>query len=239
LTVEGDSLNVDDRQRCLDSLGVWALECPKILAAVLVGSGVAGFRDQHSDLDVLYVTEPGAVKGALAWATLRMTEQLAPRFSTLYQHRDDVFVLCSLLSSGLEIDLGIWPVDILFAVRPAWRVVSARDEAGRLAVEASLREHPVLARPYEPIISGDDPLWLRAQAWKVARARGEAATASSLCLRLAHYVGAPSDAALLAAVVNSHARTVYDERQQQMIGRLMEPAARSPQPQRNGSDGRH
>jgi hypothetical protein len=220
----GEYFTEDDRQETLDGLGCWAAEGPGVMAAVLVGSGVTGFRDPHSDIDLLYVTEPGAVPTVTGWVTSQITEQLAPCFATHYQHRDDVFVLCFLLASGLEIDLGIWSADTLFATQPSWRVVAARDEASRLAVESSLRGRRVLSRPYQPRISGDDPLWQFAQAWKVARARDDAAAAASSRDQLAACLGVPPDTLSLVAAVQRRAQGIYNERQQQMIGRLLEPA---------------
>jgi hypothetical protein len=213
----------DGRQQTLDDLGFWAAHGPGIMAAVLVGSGVSGFRDPHSDIDMLYATEPGAVPAVTGWVTSQMTEQLAPCFATHYQHRDDVFVLCFLLPSGLEIDLGIWSADTLWATKPGWRVVAARDETSRLAVEASLRGNPDLSRPHEARISGDDPLWQFALKWKVASARHDSAAASASRDQLAACIGVPPDAPSLFAAARRRAQGIYNERQQRMIVRLLEP----------------
>jgi hypothetical protein len=193
----------------------------RIAATVLVGSGVTGFRDALSDLDLLYVVDAGDALIVERDARDKLTTELDPTFRTSYQHRDDVVVTCFLLDGGLEVDLGVWGIADLFAVRSQWSIVSARDPDSRREVETCLRERPPPRRPYEPIVSGDDPLWQLINAWRVAMARRQAENADQLRHELDRRLALPSGTEAYLEALQPAMREIYEPRQCDLLTRLL------------------
>ncbi len=162
-----------DRTQVLEQLQAFASSQTQILGTVLVGSGTSGFRDEYSDVDILYVVEPQNISAAFT-AITHFTATLRPVFSTTYQHRDDVFVICLLLDNYLEIDIGVWSTASLFATRPNWRVVQARDTASAHTIKTCLAHNLPLERTHEPVVSGDDPQWQFIYGRYIAEKRADA-----------------------------------------------------------------
>lgn len=148
-----------DRAEALSRLLSIAAESSSILGTLLVGSGSVGFNDELSDLDVVVVVESDGYSQVFAETTSHAHMVLQPVFSTTYQHRVDVHVVCLLLRNYLEIDLGIWSVANLFASSPRWNVVQQRDDLAGQRIIAAMTTNSPLVREQDAIVSGDDPLW--------------------------------------------------------------------------------
>ncbi|MFC7403797.1 hypothetical protein [Georgenia alba] len=197
-----------EREQVVDRALTWTSTVPQLDGLVQVGSGVTGFRDEWSDVDLVAVARPGTHDAVLAQARsfLGALDALAV---TAWWHRPGVVVLCALLPSGLEVDLGVWTRDVLFASGPRWRVLAAPTPAARARLEHALTHNPALPRPHEATAEGTDPTWQYVLAEAVRARRGgravdvaavEATLADSpyppqvqdLLLRLAREVGAPT-----------------------------------------------
>ncbi len=150
-----------ERAAILDELVAALSKIPCVLGVLLVGSGAIGFRDEWSDLDLVVVTNSDDFAAVISATRENILPALRPEFLTSYEHRPDVVVLCALLPNQLNIDLGVWSIEVLFASSPNWRVIWTRDEAARTAIERTMAEHPPAQRAGEPVISGDDPAWQR------------------------------------------------------------------------------
>lgn len=150
-----------DRAAILDELVAALSKIPGVLGVLLVGSGAIGFHDEWSDLDLVVVADAEDFATVLGSVRNGLLSSLHPKFLTSYQHRPDVVVLCALLPNQLNIDLGIWSIEVLFASSPNWRVIWVRDEAAHAAIERAMAEHPPAQRTGEAVISGDDPAWQR------------------------------------------------------------------------------
>lgn len=151
-----------DRAATLEELVAELSTIPGAMGVLIVGSGAIGFRDEWSDLDLVVVAGAEYFASVLNATRDDVLPALHPKFLTSYQHRPDVVVLCALLPNQLNVDLGVWSIDVLFASSPNWSVVWTRDSTARTAIEKAMTEHPPAQREGEPIISGDDPAWQRA-----------------------------------------------------------------------------
>jgi predicted nucleotidyltransferase len=136
-----------------------ATESPDVFGTLLVGSGVDGFRDAYSDLDVVLVVAPDNYRTALVRLRQTIESGFRPVFQTIYEHRPDIYVICLLSENYLEIDIGVWSLASLFASSHRWNVVQQRDEEAAQQIVAAMQFNPRLTRTREALVTGDNPIW--------------------------------------------------------------------------------
>lgn len=90
---------------------------------VQLGSGVIGYKDEYSDIDLMVCTS----KEEDAQATKDQIHQALTEYAPLYvkekKFSDTIFLLIILLENGLEFNISIAPRDLLPVRSPLWQVV--------------------------------------------------------------------------------------------------------------------
>ncbi|MCM3758486.1 aminoglycoside 6-adenylyltransferase [Sporosarcina aquimarina] len=90
---------------------------------VQLGSGVTGYKDAYSDIDLMVCTS----KEENTQATKDQIHQALADFAPMYikekKFSETIFLLIILLENGLEFNISIAPRDLLPVRSPLWRVV--------------------------------------------------------------------------------------------------------------------
>ncbi|VDG96569.1 Uncharacterised protein [Lysinibacillus sphaericus] len=90
---------------------------------VQLGSGVIGYKDAYSDIDLMVCTS----KEENAQATKEQIHQALSEYTPMYikekKFSDTIFLLIVLLENGLEFNISIAPRNLLPVRSPLWKVV--------------------------------------------------------------------------------------------------------------------
>lgn len=90
---------------------------------VQLGSGVIGYKDDYSDIDLMVATS----KIEDAEMTRNFVRETLSDFDTSYikekQFRKDIFLVIAILHNGLEFNVSIVPREFLSVKSPLWKVV--------------------------------------------------------------------------------------------------------------------
>ncbi|WP_025785347.1 aminoglycoside 6-adenylyltransferase [Sporosarcina sp. D27] len=90
---------------------------------VQLGSGVSGYKDEYSDIDLMVCTS----KEENAQATKDQIHQVLTEYTPMYikekKFSDTIFLLIVLLENGLEFNISIAPRNLLPVRSPLWKVV--------------------------------------------------------------------------------------------------------------------
>lgn len=90
---------------------------------IQLGSGVEGYKDEHSDIDLMIATSQiGDVK-----ATKKFVHQTFSDFNALYikekQFSKEIFLIIAILENHLEFNVSIVPRNLLTVRSPLWKVI--------------------------------------------------------------------------------------------------------------------
>ena len=93
---------------------------------VQIGSGVVGFNDDHSDIDLMVATSK--VKDALSTKNVvyQFFNELNPIYIKEKQFSEDIFLLIVILENKLEFNVSIVPRELLSVKSPLWKVIVDR-----------------------------------------------------------------------------------------------------------------
>lgn len=90
---------------------------------VQIGSGVVGFNDEHSDIDLMVAT----TKIEDAENIRNYVRETLSSFDASYikekQFSKDIFLVIAILQNGLEFNVSIVPRDFLSVKSPLWKIV--------------------------------------------------------------------------------------------------------------------
>lgn len=90
---------------------------------VQIGSGVVGYNDEHSDIDLMVAI----TNIADAEITRDFVRETLSTFDTSYikekQFRKDIFLVIAIMQNGLEFNVSIVPRDFLSVKSPLWKIV--------------------------------------------------------------------------------------------------------------------
>lgn len=90
---------------------------------VQLGSGVTGYKDAYSDIDLMVCTS----KEENAQATKDQIHQAFTEYTPMYikekKFSDTIFLLIVLLENGLEFNISIAPLNLLPVRSPLWKIV--------------------------------------------------------------------------------------------------------------------
>lgn len=99
-------------------------EIQEIVALVEVGSGASGELDDYSDVDLIAVVEEPHLIEIVNDIVKRQIVKLFPNaLIKVYKHHEKVTVTCFFLDNYLELDLGIWTLDMLHPTKPHFNII--------------------------------------------------------------------------------------------------------------------
>lgn len=97
--------------------------CESIEGIIQIGSGVNGYNDEFSDIDLM-VAAPGIEDLSEAKDFIHRTlSDFNPLYIKEKQLRENVFLLIAILENSLEFNVSIVPRDFLKVKSPLWKVI--------------------------------------------------------------------------------------------------------------------
>lgn len=100
--------------------------CGSIEGVVQIGSGVIGYNDEFSDIDLM-VAAPGIEDLSEAKDFIHRTlSDFSPLYIKEKQLRDNVYLLIAILENSLEFNVSIVPREFLKVKSPLWKVIFDR-----------------------------------------------------------------------------------------------------------------
>jgi predicted nucleotidyltransferase len=95
----------------------------KIEGIVQIGSGVNGYNDEFSDIDLM-VAAPGIEDLSEAKDFVHRTlSDFRPLYIKVKKLRENVYLLIAVLEDSLEFNVSIVPIDFLKVKSPLWKVI--------------------------------------------------------------------------------------------------------------------
>ena len=117
-----------------------------VIGVVQLGSGVIGYQDAYSDIDLMVAaTDSAVVKERL----VKSIRALGPIVLKEKQFAPDIFLLIVLFDNRLELNLSIAPFEKVSARSPLWNVVLDQDGALQqqmLRSQERLNQQSIVAR---------------------------------------------------------------------------------------------
>ncbi|WP_114569882.1 aminoglycoside 6-adenylyltransferase [Exiguobacterium flavidum] len=98
---------------------------------VRIGSGVAGYKDLYSDIDLMVAVHSGEESEAAKNAIRQSLDAFKPVYVKEKLFKANVFLLIVFLEDGLEFNISIVPTELLSVRSPLHQVVS--DKTGRVS----------------------------------------------------------------------------------------------------------
>lgn len=90
---------------------------------VQIGSGVIGFNDESSDIDLMIATYE-INNSQIAKDTIKgFFHELSPRYIKEKQFSKDIYLLIVILENMLEFNVSIVPRELLSVKSPLWKVI--------------------------------------------------------------------------------------------------------------------
>ncbi|GGD25507.1 aminoglycoside 6-adenylyltransferase [Pontibacillus salipaludis] len=114
----------EERNSFFDNI-IEKLEASKLVEGIIqLGSGVVGYTDEHSDIDLMIATSE--IKDAEV--TKRFAYQTFNDFNSLYikekQFSEEIFLIIAIMENHLEFNVSIVPRDLLTVRSPLWKVIT-------------------------------------------------------------------------------------------------------------------
>lgn len=138
--------NQEERAYYLNKMSKKIEQLEQVEGIVQIGSGVVGFSDENSDIDLMVAsTEINNSKTAKDMIK-DYFQELNPRYIKEKQFSKEIFLLIVLLENKLEFNVSIVPRELLSVKSPLWKVIV--DKTGlvtkKMAVEnAKFESQPV------------------------------------------------------------------------------------------------
>ncbi|RXK19169.1 nucleotidyltransferase domain-containing protein [Macrococcus sp. DPC7161] len=92
-----------------------------VVGIVQIGSGVTGYYDEYSDIDLM-VAVPKPIDKYVN-DIYEVLKQMGANFIHEGKFGDEIFLLIPFFENGLEMDISIMPVDLLSVKSPLWKVI--------------------------------------------------------------------------------------------------------------------
>lgn len=112
---------------------------------VQLGSGVIGYKDEHSDIDLMVATskiENAAITRDFVRETL---SDFIPSYIKEKQFSKDIFLVIVILQSGLEFNVSIVPREFLSVKSPLWKIIV--DKTGLVTEKMESENEKFLNKP--------------------------------------------------------------------------------------------
>lgn len=100
------------------------LEFSNLVEGVIqLGSGVIGYKDEHSDIDLMVAT----TRIEDAEITKNLVHRILGNYNPIYikdkQFSKDIFLVIAIMQNKLEFNVSIAPRDLLLVRSPLWKVI--------------------------------------------------------------------------------------------------------------------
>lgn len=147
--------NVKERRAYFEN-AVRTFESSDLVEGIVqLGSGVIGYKDEHSDIDLMVATS----KIEYAEITRDFISETLKSFKALYikekQYSNDIFLVIGIMKNGLEFNVSIVPREFLSVKSPLWKVIV--DKTGLVEEKMNAENERFLSKPRKYNVGIDIP----------------------------------------------------------------------------------
>jgi hypothetical protein len=122
---------------------------------VQLGSGVIGYKDEHSDIDLMVAT-PKIENAESTRDFIRDSlKKLNPAYIKEKQFSKDIFLVIAIMENGLEFNVSIVPREFLSVKSPLWKVIV--DKSGLVTEKMNTENDHFLNKPVKYNVGIDVP----------------------------------------------------------------------------------
>ncbi|WP_077310114.1 aminoglycoside 6-adenylyltransferase [Terribacillus halophilus] len=105
---------------------------------VRIGSGVIGYNDDYSDIDLMVSTTDTTNVEHIKDYVHQCLAQLGAVYIKDKRHRENVYIIIAILENGLEFNVSTLPTSYLSVRSPLWKVIV--DKTGRVSEEMNMEQ---------------------------------------------------------------------------------------------------
>lgn len=132
------------------------LEAAELVEGVVqIGSGVNGFKDEYSDIDLMVATSEIEDAEAAKKAVHQILSSFKPAYIKEKKFSKDIFLLIVLLENKLEFNVSIVPRELLTVRSPLWKVVV--DKTGLVSLKMKKENEHFANKPVRYNVGFDLP----------------------------------------------------------------------------------
>ncbi|WP_409250798.1 aminoglycoside 6-adenylyltransferase [Bacillus sp. SCS-153A] len=132
------------------------LEASRLVEGVIqIGSGVNGFNDEFSDIDLMVATSEVENAEAAKEAVQQIFDSFNPAYIKEKKFSKDIFLLIVLLENKLEFNVSIVPRQLLTVRSPLWKVLV--DKTGLVTLKMKKENDQFLNKPVRYNVGFDLP----------------------------------------------------------------------------------
>lgn len=122
------------------------LESSNLVEGIIqLGSGVIGYKDAHSDIDLMVAT----FRVEDVEQTKNLVHQTLSHFNPIYikekQLRKDIFLVIAIMQNKLEFNISIVPRELLSVKSPLWKVIA--DKTGLVTKKMDTENEHFIKKP--------------------------------------------------------------------------------------------
>ena len=112
---------------------------------VQLGSGVTGYKDDHSDIDLMAAVPEIEDASAAKEYVRKSLSDFKPLYIKEKQFSKDIFLIIAILENGLEFNISIVPREFLSVKSPLWKIVV--DKTGRVTEKMNEENERFINKP--------------------------------------------------------------------------------------------
>lgn len=147
--------SADERKAYFDQT-IKKLEAAELVEGIIqIGSGVKGFKDEYSDIDLMVATSKIEDAEAAKEAVYGILSSFEPAYIKEKNFSKDIFLLIVLLENGLEFNISIVPRELLTVRSPLWKVVV--DKTGLITLKMKKENDHFADKPVRYNVGFDLP----------------------------------------------------------------------------------
>ncbi|MBM6619604.1 hypothetical protein [Bacillus suaedaesalsae] len=131
-----------------------ALKSSSLIEGIVqLGSGVIGYKDEHSDIDLMVSTNKITDVDEAKKYIQTYFSGLEFLYIKEVQFRENIFLLIAILENGLEFNVSILPTDYLNVKSPLWNVIE--DKTGNVSEIMERENKNFTEREFKYFVSDD------------------------------------------------------------------------------------
>ena len=100
------------------------LESSNLVEGIIqLGSGVVGYKDEHSDIDIMVCTSRVEDSEATKNLVYRSLSDFNPVYVKEKQFSENIYLIIAIMENTLEFNVSIVPRELLTVKSPLWKVI--------------------------------------------------------------------------------------------------------------------
>jgi hypothetical protein len=147
--------SVEERSTYFDH-AIKAFESSDLVEGIVqLGSGVIGYKDEYSDIDLMVATSKIENAETVRDFIRDTFKKFNPAYIKEKQFSKDIFLVIAFMENGLEFNVSIVPRDFLSVKSPLWKVIV--DKSGLVSEKMNTENERFLNKPVKYNVGIDVP----------------------------------------------------------------------------------